>query len=932
MVETRLIRDISVLAAIGLLSIILFLNTCKRPARNHYDLEDVSSKTDDFIRRLNDVFVYYQDTLTNERGNIPINLTDSFLVTFRATQVYPDNEPPTEYLRVFDSSIQRLAASRDKFSYNNLLRLKKTGSYYSVVTDKSQFHENLFSEKKQTWNGDILAEKANDNYYLYDINTEAVVDSVNVSGTNSNFSLQEITNLKMKVIPAPFTKEQLPKILVTGEPNEESKEASINFYLLDKQTLRQKNNEKANLKNPNLVKQGVYSFYPGDFMLTAGRNTGRRILFSSTNLQYFATHLWINGKEDTYYPLGADLLWAKHCYDYYTSNLETTASYTQFISLDYSLQQNLASIISRIPQFRPASERYPQEAMQIQHFISLPWAEKRNGTSIKLVDDRVQVDWSAFSTDFAEILADDVAALNRELLSVSPNNPFTKNNLINSFLNRSVNNSMSMSFVCADGEGRIRVMLDKKGNVLQVDPNDHKMMANVRKDLDQNSSYLREKEFWGNLCLLNQSPGSTFKPIVYTSIGSQFRSNIWSQLNFNSNNTNNQNPLNYFAGVDMRNPDNTENGWNDLHDSRTANVTPEMFLISSKNIYNAIMLYLGSYNQATLSTRLFAGINPILRTVNPQTSGDDRFPIVSIGNNNYSFSTAPESRPGDNSGWFTSRQSILAEGLANYFDISLSLHSNPGNLFDKNRSNWTTSGIRPGFALPEAPFFIMQDREKINPQRPNDYDRIFQGIKQCAMGASPIKMSPLAMTQNYLRIFTASDNVNVHLDTGAFNNKSLSNPAFDPSYQNPSGFVENFLAPRIYNPLSRVRTGGTFSRYNTTSLGIPELANNRYYLYMKTATIGAQGGRKNKSLALVISQNNISDIENAETLQRNKIMVCYFTFYSATNEGGEGGTWPPFTERTIRRILQALLHSSSFQRYFADNHRTNQTTETRNRR
>jgi hypothetical protein len=913
MKRTRVYRDLALAAAVVLFAV----NFLKPSPKHDFHLKPIMEKTIEFTQKMNEAFLIYQDSCNDTHSHFQLNLIDTFLSSVRAGELFePNMAPSADYLNFLDNIILAIRNSHDKFSFENMLRIKKTGEYFEFIADRTQFHESLFDKDITKWKGDIISDKDQNYYYLYDIYNKKTVDSVYVTQINSRLNLQSTSNLIFQVIPANITKQNLPEILVTNETNEESKENSSNFILLDNTTLTPKNSEYIHVKSRNRIEQGVYSILPGDYMIKFNTNENRWYYFSNTDQKYFAKQLWLNGKDDVYYPLGADLLWAKNCYDHFSINLDTSGASKRFISLNYDLQQRIAEVVSMERLFRPARESFPEAASYVQNFISSNWTGKKyRGVFTIEGDNKIVVDWTKLK-DLQEFLGEEINDINTSLGKMS-NDQFEKNRFVNERLNLAINGSYSMNFICADGEGRIRVLYDKKGNVLPINPNDHKMVNNIKLDLAQYFTYEREKNYWGNLNLMNQSPGSTFKPIVYTSVGSQLKNELWSHLIFPSNEINNQSPLNYFAGVDMSSPLNDKNGWNDLADHKGAIVTPEQYLIFSRNIYNAIVLYLGSFKRNVLIENLKNTQSPVLIPLRADDKRKELFPIVQIDGNNYSFSTQPDQRPGNKSGWFVDDQSILGKGLSYYFSVVKAAQSTPANVFDASRSSWTGNpkNIKTSFALPELPYLIFRDREGVNAHGINPRDKIFQGIKQCAQGATPIKMSPLVMAQNYLRIFEASDNINLNFDTSKYQmQKGLSASAIDPAYGNDDHFVNEFLKPRVFEPLGKVITEGTFRSYRNAVLNIPELQN--YHFYAKTATIGTQGGRKNKSLALIISRANLMNVETADSLRKNKIMVCYFTFHNATREGGEGGTWPAFSLSVMKNILSELAKSNVFRKYF----------------
>jgi cell division protein FtsI/penicillin-binding protein 2 len=493
------------------------------------------------------------------------------------------------------------------------------------------------------------------------------------------------------------------------------------------------------------------------------------------------------------------------------------------------------------------------------------------------------------------------------------------------------NSKRDKTVVVADGNGHIKAMVDYRGGKeFRLNPNDERTISRISERI-----YLEglrrsplEQRYFATFATspLRLGPGSSQKPIVWTSVTSGYNIGFWNSLRIK--------PLSEkfvrvegnrsyfyfpeFAGQRIQKEfksiasDESRPGGVDLD--------VEWYMYKSSNYYNAMMTYFGLFTKEQLRSLLPERIDadnllvrrlpldlsrakqdakyfPIMGSDRPSNSGYDLFVFsrrVSVSD-------------------YQNQQGLLARGLETEFNLPLKRerHSLYPSIKRYVKNDDGKYEIRSGFG--DVSFFNMGIRQKMT--RPEEMMEV--GVRTVAIGNNTgWIVSPLKMAEMYGRLLTLNSNYTLTLDSSS--QREYQPFSLDDSWQS-SGSYQSMRAPFIRG-LSKV-----FFDTNGTARGVslPEVVTSdnitgtgntsQYYIYGKTGTInGKWNGEKEEDhlLAVIITNRKITSCDD---LSNVKFYVLYFTDYDYSKSGGK--RW----QSIDGDIIKLVIESEDFREYMDSN-------------
>ncbi|HMK24596.1 MAG TPA: hypothetical protein VK483_01100 [Chitinophagaceae bacterium] len=428
----------------------------------------------------------------------------------------------------------------------------------------------------------------------------------------------------------------------------------------------------------------------------------------------------------------------------------------------------------------------------------------------------------------------------------------------------------------ADGNGRLVAMTDFIKELDRPDPNDkagfNKMIRGENGFISQ--SLLRKEIGNINLLRMNPGPGSTLKPIVFTSIASQLNMD-WDAFAAEGFSQKQE----FFGGEKVAEYDFEKNN------GRIASVVD--YLRYSDNYYHSNLLLLGSYSRQSLQSLLAK----YFATKNPEATM--HWPYFSYNGKQY-WLDGFENWPGYINGKanFGSDSSFLSIGLFDNYGIYTYRN---GSGFDKFSSTYDSLLFREaykksGFILPEYALFD-QKGTGMDKSKPNEV--FMSSFRGHVKGSSQVMIPPVKMLDAFGKMTTQNRNYSLTL------NPYATEKVFSPFYVDNGVSYSNYLnllREKVFEGMKQALFSGTASR-----LGGMLKDGSPYYYYAKTGTTGDDEAKtKSKLFAIVISQKDVTDPDF--NFRKNKFYTIYFT-----SQNGPAKQNEEFQAAVIKKVQESAV-------------------------
>ncbi len=462
----------------------------------------------------------------------------------------------------------------------------------------------------------------------------------------------------------------------------------------------------------------------------------------------------------------------------------------------------------------------------------------------------------------------------------------------------------AFNLVVLGSDGGIRALCDyKKGDKIRIDPNRMTNYREILNDLYLNVNTEQERLLFGNRCLLrmDNGPASTFKPILYGAITSQYNLG-WQNLRFGGLPT-------------VLQPDFLEPNGNDYRIRRFGggrvkftvgqdNLVPhdiDYYISKSTNTYNSMIAFLGSMNKAEIvqeQAYLNGTGSPQYLLRGRSDTASLNFPIFDFSGTEYRIGRLPSL------GVYQNTQSLMGKGLWHNFNLAIT-HEQLKSREGENIQNIATDLDSVGFAdsrssnklwsFPEASHLYMIDRNNLQ-----------NAIVQVASGADPINVTPYKMAEMAASLYS----FNKRFKGSVLASHQLQHQPFDTDISwAGADNVTQFHAQNLFAAMSNTVRSGT----GESLIGGVASEFGQYHFYAKTGTISGQrqGGKRDKNLMLIISREPLHGQNlTVEAMKNNHFFVLYFSFYKQANSSEWGEVAEP-----LRNMVRAVVNSNSFKSF-----------------
>ena len=470
--------------------------------------------------------------------------------------------------------------------------------------------------------------------------------------------------------------------------------------------------------------------------------------------------------------------------------------------------------------------------------------------------------------------------------------------------------------VVIDGDGQIRSLFNyAPKNKNTIDPNDTKLMNKRINEMYTEGSRSTMREMFGTSALLPipAGPGSTLKPIVYSAVTARIPIE-WSTLDMKNNSYIPKKSVVY-RPKNREDSVNSEGKGKELYDyygglklNRALSIEGAFakgqehhnYILYSNNMYHSVVVMLGMKNPYNFDERHF---NNLMKDYHPSLSPTEAFPVFSYNGQLKCFD--PNYWWNDNMNNFVDDGSALSLSLYKNFHIqqnpTMNNHYRYSEDYYGNASILTAmynvSSAHRNWASPEQGSQNTADRRN---------DPIKAGFNRMFLGADPLKLTPLQMAVNTLRLSTL--NKAEHITT-LFARDTLDGYEFFDIDENWGGNEKylKFMQQQVFSQMRQVPKIGTASELYSL---VKDMENKGLFLYCKTGTLTQPNHKSNriKHLMVIISNRELEKVENIEEFTKVKRYVIYFSHYNAN---GHSNLW-------LRPYIEKTINSAAFKKYMEE--------------
>ena len=464
----------------------------------------------------------------------------------------------------------------------------------------------------------------------------------------------------------------------------------------------------------------------------------------------------------------------------------------------------------------------------------------------------------------------------------------------------------AFNLVVLGSDGGIRALCDyKKGNKLKIDPNRMNSYRELFNNLYLNTDREQERVLFGNRSLMrmDNGPASTFKPILYGAITSQYNLG-WQNLQFGGvenvlqpgflEKNNKDRLIRRFGGGRVKF---TVGADNLVHHDM------DYYISRSTNTYNSMMAFLGSMNTAEIQREqaYMRGVGSSQYLVRGRSNTTSlNFPLFEFGGQLFRIGRLPSES------LYQNPESLLGKGLWYNFNLPVTTEQLKGreaaniqNLaYDLDSTDFADSrSSNKLWSFPEASHLYMIDRNNLH-----------NAIVQVASGADPINTTPYKMAEMAASLFS----FNKRFKGSVLDKHHYTYQPFD-THESWGGAdnVTDFHAHNLFRAMHHTVHANGATGFVLLNKVANEFAD--YHFYAKTGTISGKrsGGKRDKNLMIVISHEPLHERNlTVEDLKANRFMVLYFSFYKQSDAAEWGEVAEP-----LRNMVRAVVQSNSFKKF-----------------
>ena len=774
-----------------------------------------------------------------------------------------------------------------------LLHLRKRSGIWHLALNKKHFFIPSMLEESLQWHGNLLSAQTK-RYFSFKTthsgNERRISSADNFDKNILPQSIQsQVENVQISRFDSSWTDSGEPLLLI----NSYMSLGSPQFFHIEA--------AEGTIKGSGSSHQLATRIKDGDLVMINKLDHGeeKEVLgwkYGRDNENFLAKNIWMNGKQRLFYPLGKESMWSYQFANAVSSSLGKSDTYrdsTLRVSIDYDLHKEFYRILSSRNQTKLALK--VSTVQQLQEFEELPFSEMQNihnVSSFYYVPGEKKLKYKKRITNEIDRV---VSRINELLAKADPD--MDREAQITGAIDQVVKRKFDFSAVVLDGNGRIRLLFDHTRS-RNIDPNNIRYFNKFMSDMYKNGDNQSERDVFGNkaLQILPSGPGSSFKPIAYTSITSRQKL-AWEQLDVltdykdaarsapNPKSKSSNVMYDYYGGIDcakLGQPLSID-GNNGLKHNN--------YLIYSNNLYHSAVIMLGIQPHGKVEEVFKSAGN-----------GKFAFPVMIYKGERKSF---------DPDVWFPlhPENGIMNDGLLYNFHLSgdiVSPDDRYSNFFGESPVFELIFKNAPDYKVwtyPETGSHNIFDR-KLSPQ-------IRNGFNQMLLGAYPLEVSPLQMAIMGMRLATLNRTASMTtLDDSQEKAPDYEFFNIDSSWR--TGEFHKFYQRQVLSQLRKVPLEGTATALKGLSV---DLSKKGYYLYAKTGTlndgrINASRDSRMKHLMVIIANKPLETVASIEDLRKVKYYVLYLSYIGVNSEG--------FSNSHFQEMISAVVNSELFKEYMGE--------------
>lgn len=801
----------------------------------------------------------------------------------------------------------------DKDDPDELLHMRKRNGIWHLNVNMRHYFIPSKKKAAEPWEGDVLAARVHREYTLSDMEgrKDCILDSD--ESVQKNLMPKQVRRnlpgMSLMKFDGSWTPEGEPLVLISSSQGRASKQF---FQIESEQGTILAKSDGATPGN-----QVATRIQKGDIIvLNSQKNKGESKVvtwnYGMESDRYFAKNIWLNGKRRLFYPMGEDFIWSYQFANMVSSLYgvnDTLRKEDIRLSLDYDLHEKMQEEMDKInkPKIRGLVSREVESLRRFAELGASDMKSRSNRTGFYYKDGELK----SLNSNVSPAMQRALQRINASIaIRIAADSDMEGNPIMVADAIYDVTGcGYQFSAVAINGDGKIRLMFDH-GKSRKVDPNNVSHFNRYISELYRAGENSSERDLFGSraLQILPSGPGSSFKPIAYTSITSRQQMD-WESIDLvigeekaaaqhvvtpediarNPSSANNVS-YDWYGGLEME-----EIGERPLSIDGSSGLLHNNYLTYSNNLYHSVMIMLGLQKKGYLENIMM-----------PATTGAKAFPIFTYRGQRMSFN--PEV-------WFKdemldTEHGVLNEGLSENFRLyqgmtglskAAPVYSNAfgskgafGHLYEKsgNYRNWV---------YPESGSMNVIDRQQPPVVR--------NGFNQMLLGASPLEVSPMDMATMAMRLAT----LNAAPDITTLSDEDSIKPDYeffsmDPSWGSEQEYFR-FYQRQVLKQLREVPKIGTASALNR----VVGKYDGKYYIYAKTGTLndgraGQSASSRMKHLMVIISDTELENPSlTVSDLKDVKYYVLYLSYIGISN----------FTTTFVHYepLISAVMNSELFKQY-----------------
>ena len=890
---------------------------------NQFNVNKIINEVTVNTERIDDAFALYQEqNMLSLRGKDLNEVWKSFTSESKEWKTIADTTNNGNVSTFIPSLMNdfNMRTSKEKCNPDGLIHIRKRQhsdnngrhwySYRLCVNKKFYFIPGII-DRSTPWTGNLLAAETPLFFSFRSTNNPRFVRTTIKNKNNVDYETNIIPNAQRSTISnvqimrfdTSWVDDGKPLLLIKTIPNDkqyydiDSKNHVVNGRGSHGQmaTRIQENdiisiNEKEGRKTKNLFKQK----------------------YGLDNHRYLAKNVWINGRQQLFYPLGKESMWsyqfANLVNNVYGNDSISGNSYRDRslrVSIDYDLHKEFYRIMKE--KNRGAIAMSDQVRDNLSELINEDYSVKISSQSnyylyFDIGSNSFKPNKKVVPTNRLEETTRLANIANKKLTVFRRRGYIFDDITITEVLSEITKHKYSYSAVVLDGNGRIRLLFDYNKQGQRIDPNNITHYNKFISDMYRNGSNELERDILGNKNLqhLNPGPGSTFKPIVYTAITST------KKINWNSIDVSPITPANVVYTENDQNNNNRRYNWYGGVSAQTCDIpyysidgssgyAHNDYIIQSNNFYHSVIVLLGLQQSNNMES-----------IIGPAVSGEKGFPQFSYNGSNHSFDPQEWYYRNSEGNSIELGNTIMEEGLRNNFGLNIDYNSDKYyNAFGNDTS-----------------FRILFDQTLYSRQwcypetgSLNRYLRqcqpwVRQAFVQMVSGSSPLNVTPLQVATMAMRLATLNGTDNI-----TTLNDAVNLPPKTDEFDVTSGGWEsneeyfNFYKEQVLGQMRKVPTIGTAKILSSFA---QKLSRRGYYLYAKTGTLNIDGSKKERmrNLMVIIANGELDKAENLSALRSIRYYVIYMSYRNVPDKG--------FSNKEFLSQIEAVVNSELFNQYMQE--------------